>query len=518
MAGAAHYHEAFDKSQWYRSESDGCLLALSNRHASRAIVLDGVDSIRSLVMTHRPLILLEFNELSPDLMERFIGMGCLPNFQRLHDGSQVYITEAEERGWELNPWVQWVTVHSGLNHRDHGIIELDEGSKIQGKRVSDVVNAAGFPVCLWGSMNVAYGPNVAGVVLPDPWTTKVAPYPATLQPFFRFVQQNVLEHASGRVPLAAADYAAFATFMLAHGMSLATVTALVRQLVDERFSSPDQHWKRAVLLDKLQFDVFRWYYRKTRPLFSTFFSNSTAHFQHFHWREMEPHLFTHRPSSARLAAHEHTILFGYQEMDKLIGRFLDLAGPDATIVFATAISQQPCLVYEEQGGKVMYRPADVSRLVRFAGVTEACSSAPLMAEVFNLRFQSEVDAVRAEAMLRALRVDGRPAMHVQRDGTQLTTKCQVHDQLEKSARISRGDGGPSMPFFEMFYQLEDSKSGMHHPDGMLWIRTPGQRHQKHAGKLPLAAVAPTLLELMGMPVPPHMTTSPAGASRAVAAV
>jgi hypothetical protein len=459
-------------------------------------------------MTQRPLILLEFNELSPDLMERFMGMGCLPNFQRLHDASEVYITEAEERKWELNPWVQWVTVHSGLNYRDHGIIELDEGRKLDASRVWDVVSAEGFPVCVWGSMNVAYQPGIRGVVLPDPWTTKVAPTPESLLPFFRFVQQNVLEHTSGKVPLSKADYAAFATFMLSHGMSPATVVAIVRQLLDERMSEGDNHWKRAVLLDRLQFDVFRWYYRKTKPLFSTFFSNSTAHFQHFHWREMEPHLFTHQPTPERLAAHENTILFGYQQMDQMIGRFLDLAGPDTTLVFATAISQQPCLVYEEQGGKVMYRPHEMSRLTRFAGVTEAHTSAPLMAEVFNLHFQNEVDAVRAQAKLRSLRLNGQPAMLVQREGAQLTTKCQVHEQLDRGAELSRGQGAAAVPFFELFYQLEDSKSGMHHPDGMLWVKRPGGAHRKREGKVPLASVAPALLGLMGMPIPDHMTEAP----------
>ncbi len=469
-------------------------------------------------MTQRPLILLEFNELSPDLMERFMGMGCLPNCQRLHDASEVCITEAEERKWELNPWVQWVTVHSGLNYRDHGIIELDEGGKLQAPRVWDVVSAAGFPVCVWGSMNVAYEPGIRGVVLPDPWTTKVAPYPEGLRPFFRFVQQNVLEHTSGKVPLGAADYAAFGQFMLTHGMSPATVIAIVRQLLDERFGTGDSHWKRAVLLDRLQFDVFRWYYRKMRPLFSTFFSNSTAHFQHFHWREMEPHLFTHQPTPERRAAHEHTILFGYQEMDKMIGRFLDLAGDDATLVFATGISQQPCLVYEEQGGKVMYRPHDVARLMRFAGVSERHASAPLMAEVFNLRFENEVDAVRAQARLRALKVDRQPAMLVQRDGSLVTTKCQLHEQVATGTQLSRGEGGAAVPFFDMFYQLEDSKSGMHHPDGMLWVRTPGQPHRKHAAKVPLAAVAPALLDLMGMPIPAHMAAAPDLAPPAVAGV
>ena len=87
-------------------------------------------------------------------------------------------------------------------------------------------------------------------------------------------------------------------------------------------------WRRAVLLDQWNSDVFRWFYKKIRPAFSTFFLNSTAHFQHYHWREMEPELFKVQPSPEKLAAHNHTILFGYQEMDVLIGRFLELAEPE----------------------------------------------------------------------------------------------------------------------------------------------------------------------------------------------
>ena len=36
------------------------------------------------------MILLEFNELSPSLMETFIEQGYLPNFKRLRDQSQAF--------------------------------------------------------------------------------------------------------------------------------------------------------------------------------------------------------------------------------------------------------------------------------------------------------------------------------------------------------------------------------------------------------------------------------------------
>jgi hypothetical protein len=257
-----------------------------------------------------------------------------------------------------------------------------------------------------------------------------------------------------------------------------------------------------VLLDKLQLDVFRWYYRKIRPAFSTFFSNSTAHFQHYHWREMEPHLFKNQPTPEKLAAHDQTILFGYQEMDKMIGELLDMAEPDTVLVFATAISQQPCVVYEDQGGKVMYRPSDIARLMQFADVTEPYTAAPLMAEVFNIQVQSDEDAKRVEAKLTSLRVGSRQAMQVLRKGTLLNVKCQLHDKQPADLKLTRGE--TSTRFFDLFFELEEEKSGMHHPDGMLWIRLPGAQGHTHETKVPLSSVAATLLRLLSLPVPRHM--------------
>ena len=53
---------------------------------------------------------------------------------------------------------------------------------------------------------------------------------------------------------------------------------------------------RSVLLDRLQFDLFRWHWQRERPALSTFFLNSTAHFQHFYWRNLEPDRFRVRPT------------------------------------------------------------------------------------------------------------------------------------------------------------------------------------------------------------------------------
>src|SRR3954469_9656545 len=93
-----------------------------------------------------PMILLEFNELSPALMDTFIEQGYLPNFKRLRDSSQAFITDAEEVAPNLDPWIQWVTLHSGLSFDEHGIHHLGDGHKLAVKSLWDMIAAKGQPV------------------------------------------------------------------------------------------------------------------------------------------------------------------------------------------------------------------------------------------------------------------------------------------------------------------------------------------------------------------------------------
>ena len=175
-------------------------------------------------------------------------------------------------------------------------------------------------------------------MVPDPWCTNVAPNPVELQTYFRFVQQNVLEHTNGEAAFSGADYLKFLSFMASHGLSIASVSRIMRQLASERMGE-DVKWRRVVLLDLLQFDVFRHYYRTLKPQFSTFFLNSTAHYQHCYWRNMDPAAFAVKPSEEENREYGDAIRYGYRQMDGLIGRFLRLAGDDATLVFCTGLSQ-----------------------------------------------------------------------------------------------------------------------------------------------------------------------------------
>lgn len=446
------------------------------------------------------VIVLELNELTPALMNRFIEQGHLPGFARLRRESVTAITDAEEGPPFLEPWIQWVTVHTGLPFAEHGVFNLGDGPRCAATRVWDIVADAGRRAWVCGSMNaVSHARNRDNIlILPDPWSIDVEPHPAGLfDPYFRLVRTYVREYTRSKVPLSRGDYLRFVRFMVAHGISLPTVVGALRQLASELHGIP--RWRRAAILDRLQWDLFRYYFRRVRPALSTFFLNSTAHFQHFYWRNLDPDLFQLRDSPAAQAANEGAILFGYQKMDRLVQEAMALADDDTTVVLCTALGAQPLTEYDEEGGKQILRIADIDALMRFLGAAEPYRFDPAMSDRINLTFESEAAAAAVMERLRSLHLvcgDRREQVFmVRQNGPSLFAGVKILQIPPPEAELSTRFANAPRLFSELFYLAQNVKSGKHHPDGLLWIRRPDRRHVELREKLSLRQIAPTLLAL-----------------------
>lgn len=234
-----------------------------------------------------------------------------------------------------------MTVHSGVPYSEHQIFFLDEGYKPKSKSIWDILSDAELRVWICGSMNVSYSSPLNGYIMPDFCRTKITPNSDELLPYFRFVQKQVQEHTNDSVSLNHTEYLRFLGFMSSHGLSINTISAIAQQLIRERITGK-YRWQRATIADKLQFDIFRWYYQKIQPHFSTFFLNSTAHFQHMYWRNMEPDKFQVKPSAKEQMEYENAILFGYQEMDQIISTFLNLVDSNYSHLLAWSYTNKVC--------------------------------------------------------------------------------------------------------------------------------------------------------------------------------
>jgi hypothetical protein len=443
----------------------------------------------------RRLLLLEFNELCPGLIETFMGEGYLPNFKRLRERSRAFITHTTEA--VLEPWIQWVTVHTGVPLDQHGIADLDEAGKLQHEAFWDRLKSDN--VLLMCPMNVRFNRTDRSIFMPDPWAASQAPSPE-IEPFYRFVRSTVNTHARSRgmekkVALDVLRYLA------KHGMSASTLLALMRQLVQERIGSQDVKWRRATMLDRLSWDVFAHFWRSDRrPRIGVFFSNATAHYQHKYWRHHQPEVFSFKPAAEELRNFSKAIRYGYQAHDDLLGKALDMAGDDTAVVLCTALSQQPMLDYEARGGKAMFLPKEFKPLLELIGAPANARVEQIMAEEARLHYDNADDAKLAYAKLQEARTsDGHALFKVRGfDGNAFIIGCAVFtNEVTPSTRIS-SPAGLVADFHQHFTAMPTTTSGKHHPDGLLWIALPAGRPNAEVEHIPLTQVRTHFDEILAL--------------------
>lgn len=439
----------------------------------------------------RRTIQIELNELSATLIDEFIDAGELPNFRRLRDSSEVFITDASDEV-SLEPWVQWPTLHTGIPDRDHGIRQLGEAGLVAGRGIARELAAAGFKVGVFGSMNLDYGP-LDGFVVPDPWSPGAAPHPAELKAFTRFVASAVQENAADKLDKGAA--LPFLRYVVSHGMTPGTAIAAARQLIHERRDSGIK-WRRSLSLDALSYDVFRSLVRRHEVAYATFFSNTTAHFQHYFWRNFRPDSFSMPSPPEDHPSLSDAVLTGYRNHDRLIGRFLS-DFPDDRLIFATALSQEPW-----DTTKCTYRPKDFDRLLGLVGIDRSrVELSPVMAEEFLLSFADESAADEGRGRLNRSTIGGEPLFRVQEiDVLRFKVGCAVNHWSTEHGDVTLD--GRHVPFADLFARIHSIRSGRHNSDGCFWVQSPVPRRAE--GKVPLTAVAPTVLRLFGVTVPAYM--------------
>lgn len=445
-------------------------------------------------MLQQRIILIEFNELSPTLLQRWMAEGRLPNFRRFHDAAQVFTGVADtSESTCLEPWIQWYSLHTGLGFDQHGVFNLTDGPRAGHLDIWHALLAAGYRVGNFAGMNATGFAAPGSFYLPDPWCNTERPFPAELDTYQRVVLSKVQENSNGTAAVGRAEYTAFLRYLMTHGLRAKSVVAALRQLTSEALTRQTS-WKRAALLDKLQFDLFRHHWDRAKPDFASFFVNSTAHFQHAYFHLLQPDAFDLPAERLDDPVHRDAILYGYQQMDALLGDFFALERQGTLLVLATALSQHP----NPNAGNRYYRPRNAMRLLNWVGVKPA-RLLPVMAQQFSAEFADEAAAEAARVRLAQLTCEGRPVIgFVQAPARTLFFDNAVRRAVPADAQVMFGN--QTLPFHDLFYEIPHTKSGAHHPDSVLWFKT--GTHQTYLERTSILNVMPTLLDYYGVAVPP----------------
>ena len=443
------------------------------------------------------VIMVEFNELSPVLLHKWMGSGDLPNFKKLHDGAAVYTTVSDElEPSNMEPWIQWYSIHTGLPYSEHKVFHLTDGPRADHLDIWRHLYLNGKKVWNCSSMNAKQFSYTSSTYLPDPWCTSESAYPVELNKFHKFVSRQVREYSSTSNG-SKREVIEFVTFMMAHGLSFSGLKSILSQLLGEFQNDGETRWQRVAVLDRLLFDVFTHYYKKTSPDFSTFFVNSTAHLQHSYWRHMDPDKFTVKPPPGEIEQYSDAILFGYKKMDALLGDIAQLAGKHTRLIFATALSQQPYLKYEHIGGHHFYRPKDIEKCLDDLNIVRT-SVQSVMTHQFLLSFSTLEEQQSAKIKLQSLMFGGDQVFGFSdSEPLSLYFGCQLQRNLDVGGMVlSELESINDFRFGDQFYKIDALKSGGHHPDGCLWIQS--DKPSVFAEKVSILDIFPTVSKMFGI--------------------
>jgi len=453
------------------------------------------------------VLLVEINEITWRLIDPWIEQGKLPAFARLKREGAWGAPMSVDLPPQLDPWITWTTLYTGRTQQEHNVYFLQQPPEsIHAKRLWEICDSHGLSVGVYGSVCSWPPQKVKGYYVPDTFSPDSATYPDELG---AIQDLNLTYTRSIRLP-SDQDGLMFklklGAKLIKLGLQPSTMSMIAGQLLAERVA-PKKRWMRVALQPFVNFDFFSGLYRRYQPDFATFHSNHVAHYMHTYWKAMEPHLFDQPTSKEEIETYGGAIEFGYRKADDLLAKILNLIGPDTVLAVASSMGQQPYLS-DLKDGKAINQLRSLEQLMEVLGLKGQVRAIFAMSGQFNIYADSEAIKNLAEKRLRDAYIDTpeRPMFAVKSVDQALTATLKRYDEIAPSSRCFFPVDGQTTPhpYSQLVHNTGMVKSGYHHPEGILMLYGNGIRPGVHIAGSNNLDIAPTLLSLLGLPVPAEM--------------
>ncbi len=460
-------------------------------------------------MDSRKVLLVELNEITWTLIDPLIERGRLPTFARLKREGTWGAPVSVDLPPMMDPWITWTTVYSGRPQSEHNLCFLEQPPQtIRARRIWEICNENGLRVGVYGSLCSWPPQSVDGFYVPDTF----APDPATHPESLRAIQElNLTYTRSVHLPTDQDGLmfkARLAARLLGLGLKARTAACVARQLAHERWN-PKVRWRRVALQPLVNLDFFSRLYLRYRPEFASFHTNHVAHYMHTYWKAMQPEAFSQPASADEVRTFGRAIEYGYRTADALLARMLKLLDPETTLVVASSMGQKPFVSKHERGKAIaLFRSPD--QLLEILGVGGQAKTLTTMSGQFNIYADTASTRDFIVGALRTAYIDspGRRMFDLYSVGNCVTVNLRTLEQeIAEDARcfFPRAGQTRSFRYHDLVYDTGLVKSGCHDPTGMILFYGPGIGPAVRIEQCNNLDIAPTLLTLLGVPIPPQMT-------------
>lgn len=280
------------------------------------------------------VLIVELNELNFVDVIQYIKIGKLPNFAAMLSEHKLIETVSEQKYEELEPWIQWVTAHTGLTLAEHGVFRLGDIVDRELPQIWEVLEENGLKVGAISPMNAKNRCKNAEFFIPDPWTPTAVTGSALMRALSQAVSQAVNDNAQGRIKVKSAFALALAILFYSRIKNYKYYIKIIKSMIRKN------SWSKTIFLDLLLSDIYIKNLRKKNPDFSSIFLNSGAHIQHHYMFNSEVYQGDFSNPQWYLDSKMDPVLEVYELYDRIVGQ-LRSEFPTARMIVATALHQDP---------------------------------------------------------------------------------------------------------------------------------------------------------------------------------
>ncbi len=397
------------------------------------------------------MLIIELNEFNAQLLIDAAAQFKLPNIAHLmsFNHSMTNSPEKNER-YGLDPWVQWVSIHTGAKAKEHKIWHLAEADKLELDQIWEKLAEGGLTYGVWGVMNARYRKNDAcKFFFPDPWTYTEKAYPASINNFLSLPRYYAKNYLDLRFFTLIKESLKTLKFLTLHLPSLISFfPAIFSTLIRCRFNSVSLF----ASFDLINAALFSHFRKRYDPKFCIIFLNTMAHFQHHCW-----------PKNNRLSKKNKSVL---ELIDKAVGTLMANCDKNEPIILINAFTQENTAELNE----TLYRQKDPESFFRKINLP-SCTVEQLMTNDSQLIFSSETDRNLASDVIKSAEINGKQVFDVQiREDDKLRFFCQFNywGPLSKDLSITFNNG-IALPFYQHFEAIV-KRTGSHVRNGDIFSK------------------------------------------------
>jgi len=351
------------------------------------------------------VLMLELNEVNFDHVRFYAERGDLPTLQQLVARHGLIETTSETSYEKLEPWIQWVTAHTGRDFCDHGVFRLGDIVNYEIPQIWEILERQGLSVGAISPMNANNRCRDAAFFVPDPWTPTSVTGSALMKKVYKAVAQAVNDNAQSKVTPESAVWLVAGLAAYARPANYARYAAMVAK-------AAKKPWIKAMVLDQLLADIFIGQVASKKPDFASLFLNAAAHIQHHYMFNSGAYSGPNTNPEWYLPKSFDPVLDIYQLYDRIISQ-VEARFPDARIMLVTGLHQDPyptTFYWRLKEHAAFLKQAEVP----FQRVE------PRMSRDFIIYCADEAEAKLAERRLAAVRsLDGVPLFSVDNRGSDL---------------------------------------------------------------------------------------------------